>query len=222
MTSKHYCSRSHADSSHADNFFASFTPFLCFLHAEPPPPPHRSPEQNEEMKKEFAVPSASSSFAVLCLPNLHHTTRWSSPPESSPEPNVELGNKPEPPCVWDFGFWNWSLRVLGGSTLADLQQALEDYLPVLLGLVKDGSHLQYKVQFIWVNQEDDAEETGMSNAWFEVLSVLHLMGMLSLSQANLLLLPRTSADGYQPKVSEGLLALALTKSKFQISEHWLI
>ena len=26
----------------------------------------------------------------------------------------------------------------GGSTLADLHQALEDYLPVLLGLVKDG------------------------------------------------------------------------------------
>ena len=43
----------------------------------------------------------------------------------------------------------------------------------------------------------------MSNAWYEVLSVLHLMAMLSLSQANLLLLPRTSADGYQPKVSEG-------------------
>nr|POE69598.1 hypothetical protein CFP56_14404 [Quercus suber] len=52
-----------------------------------------------------------------------------------------------------------------GSTLADLQQALVDYLPVLLGLVKDGNHLQYKVQFVWVNQEDDAEETGMSNAW---------------------------------------------------------
>ncbi|XP_057736124.1 uncharacterized protein LOC130951486 isoform X1 [Arachis stenosperma] len=90
----------------------------------------------------------------------------------------------------------------GGSTLADLQQALEDYLPVLLGLVKDGCYLQYKVQFVWVNQEDDAEETAMSNAWYEVLSVLHLMATLSLSQANLLLLPRTSADGYQPKVSE--------------------
>ncbi|XP_059453455.1 uncharacterized protein LOC132183993 isoform X2 [Corylus avellana] len=77
----------------------------------------------------------------------------------------------------------------GGSTLADLQQALEDYLPVLLGLVKDGSQLQYK-------------ETAMSNAWYEVLSVLHLMAMLSLSQANLLLLPRTSGDGYQSKVSE--------------------
>ena len=47
------------------------------------------------------------------------------------------------------------------------------------------------------------QETGMSNAWYEVLSVLHLMAMLSLSQANLLLLPRTSADGHQPKVSEG-------------------
>lgn len=90
----------------------------------------------------------------------------------------------------------------GGSTLADLHQALEDYLPVLLGLVKDESQLQYKVQFVWVNQEDEAEETAISNAWYEVLSVLHLMAMLSLSQANLLLLPRTSADGYQPKVSE--------------------
>ena len=30
------------------------------------------------------------------------------------------------------------LLSLGGSTIADLQQALEDYLPVLLGLVKDG------------------------------------------------------------------------------------
>jgi hypothetical protein len=86
--------------------------------------------------------------------------------------------------------------------LADLQQALEDYLPFLLGLVKDGSPLQHKVQFVWVNQEDDAEETAMSNAWYEILSVLHLMASLSLSQANLLLLPRTSADGYQPKISE--------------------
>ncbi|PIA35372.1 hypothetical protein AQUCO_03500037v1 [Aquilegia coerulea] len=90
----------------------------------------------------------------------------------------------------------------GGSSLADLQQAIEDYLPVLLGLVKDGSLLEHRVQFVWINQEDDAEETTISNAWYEVLSVLHLMAMLSFSQANLLLLPKTSADGYQPKVSE--------------------
>ncbi|KAL4276898.1 hypothetical protein AHAS_Ahas20G0253200 [Arachis hypogaea] len=57
----------------------------------------------------------------------------------------------------------------GGSTLLDLLQALEDYLPVLLGLVND---------------------------------VLHLMAMLLLLQANFLLLPRSSTDGYQLKVSE--------------------
>ncbi|KAF5188452.1 Endosomal targeting bro1-like domain-containing protein, partial [Thalictrum thalictroides] len=90
----------------------------------------------------------------------------------------------------------------GGSSLADLQQAIEDYLPVLLGLVKDGSLLEHRVQFVWINQEDDAEETIISNAWYEVLSVLHLMAMLSFSKANLLLLPKMSADGYQPKVSE--------------------
>ncbi|XP_073147204.1 uncharacterized protein [Henckelia pumila] len=89
-----------------------------------------------------------------------------------------------------------------GSTVGDLLQALEDYLPVLLGLVKNGSLSQHKVQFVWVNQEDEAEETEMFSTWYEILSVLHLMSMLSLSQANLLLLPRTSIDGYQPKLSE--------------------
>ncbi|KAL4612631.1 hypothetical protein ACB092_08G214700 [Castanea dentata] len=90
----------------------------------------------------------------------------------------------------------------GGSTLADLQQALEDYLPVLLGLVYNGNKLQHKLQFSWVNQEDDAEETTMSNSWYEVLSVLHLMAMLTLSQANFFLLSKASTDGYQSKVSE--------------------
>ncbi|KAG4909389.1 hypothetical protein JHK87_055505 [Glycine soja] len=43
----------------------------------------------------------------------------------------------------------------------------------------------------------------MSNAWYEVLSVLHLMAVLSLSQANLLLLPRSSSsNGHLPNVSQ--------------------
>lgn len=90
----------------------------------------------------------------------------------------------------------------GGSTLADLLQALEDYLPFLLGLVTEGSELTNKVQFVWVNQEDDAEETAIANAWYEVLSVLHLMAMLCFSEANSLLLPKTSSEGYQPRVLE--------------------
>lgn len=90
----------------------------------------------------------------------------------------------------------------GGSSLGDLQQALEDYLPVLLGLVENENQLQHKLQFVWANQEDDAAETTISNSWYELLSVLHMMAMLSLSQANVLLLPKTSSDGYHSNVSE--------------------
>lgn len=40
----------------------------------------------------------------------------------------------------ELGYFQYLNEFLssGGSTLADLQQALEDYLPVLLGLMKDG------------------------------------------------------------------------------------
>uniref|UniRef100_A0A453CGM7 BRO1 domain-containing protein n=1 Tax=Aegilops tauschii subsp. strangulata TaxID=200361 RepID=A0A453CGM7_AEGTS len=89
-----------------------------------------------------------------------------------------------------------------GSSTANLLQALEDYLPVLLGLVKEGSELRHSVQFVWTNQEDKAEETAMADAWYEVLSVLHLMAMVCLLQANSLLLPRAYGDGYGPRVSE--------------------
>lgn len=89
-----------------------------------------------------------------------------------------------------------------GSALSELLRAVEDYLPILLGLVNDGSQLTDKVKFIWINLEDEAEETAMTNAWYEVLSVLHLMAMLSLFQANLLLLPKMSHEGYQLKIPE--------------------
>nr|POE96821.1 hypothetical protein CFP56_48986 [Quercus suber] len=56
------------------------------------------------------MPFASSSGVVssFACPNLHHTTYRSSPPQSSPELCVELGNKLEPPelqCVvwWRLG-----------------------------------------------------------------------------------------------------------------------
>jgi hypothetical protein len=43
----------------------------------------------------------------------------------------------------------------------------------------------------------------MADAWYEVLSVLHLMAMVCFLQANSLLLPRSYSDGYGPGVSEG-------------------
>lgn len=36
----------------------------------------------------------------------------------------------------------------GGSTLGDLLQALEDYLPVLLGLVKDGTQFRVFLRLV--------------------------------------------------------------------------
>ncbi|GJN21672.1 hypothetical protein PR202_gb09172 [Eleusine coracana subsp. coracana] len=90
----------------------------------------------------------------------------------------------------------------GGSSTANLLQALEEYLPVLLGLVKESSELRNKVQFVWTNQEDVAQETSMADPWYEVLSVLHLMAMVCFLQANTLLLPRSYGDGQGPRVSE--------------------
>jgi hypothetical protein len=91
----------------------------------------------------------------------------------------------------------------GGSSTANLLQALEEYLPALIGLAKEGSELRNKLQFVWANQEDVAEETTMVDPWYEVLSVLHLMAMVCFVQANTLLLPRSYADGHGPRVSEG-------------------
>ncbi|EMS62693.1 hypothetical protein TRIUR3_25632 [Triticum urartu] len=102
----------------------------------------------------------------------------------------------------NLAFDGLNLVLAGASTSADLVQALEEYLPVILGMAKDGSELEDKIQFAWMNQEDDAEETALPSAWYEVLSVLHMMAMLRLSQANSLLLPKTSLEGYHAKVSE--------------------
>lgn len=94
------------------------------------------------------------------------------------------------------------LLYYGASTVADLQLAIEDYLPVLLGLTDDESSLREAVEFSWTNQEDAQQETAIADARFELLSLLHLMAMLGLSQANFLLTPTSLADGYQPKVTE--------------------
>lgn len=58
--------------------------------------------------------------------------------------------------------------------------------------------------FLFIKLSHVYQETALPSAWYEVLSVLHMMAMLRLSQANSLLLPKTSLEGYHAKVSEGL------------------
>ncbi|KAG0529913.1 hypothetical protein BDA96_05G138400 [Sorghum bicolor] len=87
------------------------------------------------------------------------------------------------------------------SAVQELQHALEEYLPVVLGLTMKESRLESSVQFTWKTLDDD-QECCLASAWYEVLSVVHMMAMLALFEANLLLIPKNSQVGGERKVSE--------------------
>ncbi|KAG1370183.1 hypothetical protein COCNU_15G005490 [Cocos nucifera] len=87
-------------------------------------------------------------------------------------------------------------------TVSELQRALEEYVPVLLGLTK-------KVEFKWKSLGDDDQEACLASAWYELLSVVHMMAMLSLLEANLMLVPKDSLDECERKVSEGAKKVAV-------------
>ena len=49
------------------------------------------------------------------------------------------------------------------------------------------------------------QECCLASAWYEVLSVVHMMAMLALFEANLTLIPKNNGQvGGERKVSEGL------------------
>ncbi|CAN1243804.1 hypothetical protein LINPERPRIM_LOCUS5830 [Linum perenne] len=77
-----------------------------------------------------------------------------------------------------------------GSAIEELKRTLEDYMSVLTGLTKKEYGLQDLVEFKWKNLGDGTQETGVSNCWFELLLVVHLMAMLTLSEANSLMIPK--------------------------------
>nr|XP_009775218.1 PREDICTED: BRO1 domain-containing protein BROX homolog isoform X6 [Nicotiana sylvestris] len=79
------------------------------------------------------------------------------------------------------------------SAIDELQQALEEYLSLLVGLTKKEFGLQDLIGFKWRNLEDGQEEMSVANSWFELLSVLHMMAMLTLVEANMKLIPKDSA-----------------------------
>uniref|UniRef100_A0ACD5Z1X2 Uncharacterized protein n=1 Tax=Avena sativa TaxID=4498 RepID=A0ACD5Z1X2_AVESA len=87
------------------------------------------------------------------------------------------------------------------SAVSELQRVLEEYLPVVLGLTAKESRLEASVQFRWMTLDDD-RECCLASAWYEVLSVVHLMAMLALFEANLKLIPRNGQNGIETNVSE--------------------
>ncbi|KAJ0052830.1 hypothetical protein Pint_03073 [Pistacia integerrima] len=76
------------------------------------------------------------------------------------------------------------------SAIIELRRALEEYLSLLLGLPKKEHGLEDLVEFKWKNLEDGRQETCVANSWFELLSVVHMMAMLTLSEANTLMIPK--------------------------------
>ncbi|XP_031474927.1 uncharacterized protein LOC116247105 isoform X2 [Nymphaea colorata] len=95
------------------------------------------------------------------------------------------------------------------SSITGLQDALEEYLPVLTGLTKKDYHLQDVVEFDWGNPEEGGMGLPIANSWYELLSVLHIMAMVSLSAANRMLIPKDQGDAYGRKVSEDCMKTAI-------------
>ncbi|KAG0595321.1 hypothetical protein M758_UG158500 [Ceratodon purpureus] len=64
-----------------------------------------------------------------------------------------------------------------------------------------GEKLSSGIVFDWTNVEDEKKETALGSVYYEVLSVLHLLGLLALQEANTFLTPRPPAEGYSSKVT---------------------
>lgn len=76
------------------------------------------------------------------------------------------------------------------SAIPEIKQALEEYLPVLLGLTKKDYGVLESVQFRWKTLDDRRQEICVSNTWFEALSVVYMLAVLTLVEANMLLVPK--------------------------------
>uniref|UniRef100_A0A7N0VBM1 BRO1 domain-containing protein n=1 Tax=Kalanchoe fedtschenkoi TaxID=63787 RepID=A0A7N0VBM1_KALFE len=92
-------------------------------------------------------------------------------------------------------------RDTGGSAIKELSQALHEYLPYVIGLTKKDHGLQEMIEFKWKHAEEKRQEVCVANSWFEVLSVVHMMAMVSLAESNLLLIPKGQATSGERVVS---------------------
>ncbi|KAM5582094.1 hypothetical protein ABKV19_011014 [Rosa sericea] len=82
-----------------------------------------------------------------------------------------------------------------GSAIPELRRGLEEYLSLLIGLTKKEYGLEGLVEFKWRSladgkQQQEASSSCIANSWFEVLSVVHMMAMLALSEADTLMIPK--------------------------------
>ncbi|KAI3503623.1 hypothetical protein L1887_32069 [Cichorium endivia] len=74
------------------------------------------------------------------------------------------------------------------SAVPELLHALEEYLPLLIGLTDQELGFRDLIEFKW-KSVDERHEICVSDSWFELLSVVHMMAMLTLMEANSKLIP---------------------------------
>ncbi|KAK9064701.1 hypothetical protein SSX86_016083 [Deinandra increscens subsp. villosa] len=76
------------------------------------------------------------------------------------------------------------------SAAPELLRASEEYLSLVVGLTDQG-FLGFRelVDFKWRNVDDGRQEITVADSWFELLSVVHMMAMLTLMEANSKLIP---------------------------------
>ncbi|KAL6135957.1 hypothetical protein ACLB2K_068182 [Fragaria x ananassa] len=81
-----------------------------------------------------------------------------------------------------------------GSAIPELRRGLEEYLSHLIGLTNKEYGLEGLVEFKWRSLDDgkhqDASSSCVANSWFEVLSVVHMLAMLALSEADTVMIPK--------------------------------
>lgn len=74
------------------------------------------------------------------------------------------------------------------SPVPELLHSLEEYLPLLIGLTDQELGFRDLIEFKW-KSVDERQEICVSDSWFELLSVVHMMAMLTLMEANSKLIP---------------------------------
>ncbi|KAK3026745.1 hypothetical protein RJ639_042198 [Escallonia herrerae] len=89
----------------------------------------------------------------------------------------------------------------GGSAIAELLRALEEYLSLLVGLTEKDHGLQELVEFKWKNLEEGRQEVCVQNSWFEVLSTIHMIAVLTLMEANSTLIVKDNSSSFERVVS---------------------
>ncbi|KAI4375401.1 hypothetical protein MLD38_013275 [Melastoma candidum] len=76
------------------------------------------------------------------------------------------------------------------SAIDELREALQEYLPVAVGLTTQECGLGREVEFKWNKLGEGRQETGRANPWFELLCVIHAMAMTTLWKANSMMIPK--------------------------------